>query len=172
MRDRRWSWSAAPLALWVLLLAMSVSGCESLQRKLTRRSKQPKPAPTPIINFQDYSKAFTPLDRYRKHYLIFDYWQEDLLEALGRQPLNPKRVRIASTESLAELGALQQLLVEDAAAPLAALLEERAGFDRQLQAGLLNETQASSLRRRLEQQGRRIHREFFWRDIEDQLKEQ
>ncbi len=170
MRDRQWGWSAAPLALWVLLLAMSVSGCESLQRKLTRRSKRPKPAPTPIINFQDYSKALTPLDRYRKHYLIFDYWHEDLLEALGRQPLNPKRVRIASTESLAELGALQQLLGEEAAATLAALLEERAGLDRQLQAGLLNGTQASSLQRRFEQQGRRINREFFWRDIEDQLK--
>ena len=157
-------------ALWGLALVLGLSGCESLQRKFTRRSKQQKPPPTPIINFQDYSKAMTPLDRYRKHCLIFDYWNDDLLQALQGRPLNPKRVHRASTESLAELEVMQQLVADDVAQRMAPLFEERAALNRQLQGGPLNDTQASTLQRSIERQARHIDREFFWRDVQDQLK--
>ncbi len=169
MHDRRRGCGAWRPLLWSAVLIVGVSGCESLQRKLTRRSKQPKPPPTPIVNFQDYSQATTPVDRYRKHYLIFDYWNEDLLQALDRQPVNPKRVQRASSESLVELDAMKSLMNDDAVQRMAPLVEARAALNQRLQ-GSLNEAQASSLRRSVEQQGRQIHREFFWRDVQDQLK--
>lgn len=151
------------------LLTTGLVGCESFQRKFTRRSK-PQPPPTPIISFQDYTQAMTPLDRYRKHYLIFQYWDGELLEAFQSQSPNPKRLKRASSESLGELQALQGLVTDDVAVRLSPLIEERAKIDEELQRGATGFPRASALQRVIEAQSRRIHREFFWRDVEDHLK--
>ena len=150
--------------------AIGLSGCESLQRKFTRKPKHPRAAPSPITIFQDYSSAMTPADRYSKHYLIFDYWQDDLLDALQSPPVNPKRYKRASEESLVELRALQGLLTDEAAGRMAPLLEERAKLDGQLQRGLLMPSQVSGLVQTLERQARQVNRDFFWRDVEGALK--
>ena len=113
----------------------------------------------------------TPLDRYRKHYMMFDYWNGELVDALQSQSLNPKRYKQASSESLAELRTLQGLLAEAVGARMAPLLEERAKIDDQLQHGILTPVQAGGMARTLESQERQIHREFFWRDVEEHLKE-
>ena len=153
-----------------LLIGMLSSGCESLQRKFTRKPKHPVAAPSPIINFQDYTRALTPLDRYRKHYLMFDYWNHDLLDGLRATPLNPKRLKRASKESTAELKILQEMLTEEKFRNMTAILEEREGVDRQIQGGRIVASQVSTLLRSLESQTRQIQREFFWRDVEDALK--
>ena len=144
-------------------------GCESLQRKFTRKPKQPPAAPSPIIQFQDYTMALTPLDRYRKHYLMFSYWHDALLDGLEAIPLNSKRFRRASEESLGELNILQGLLTDDLAIRLTPIIEERAAIDHQLQHRQLGEAQARIIWRTLESQERRIHREFYWRDVVDHL---
>ena len=140
-----------------------------MQRKLTRKPRQPASRPSPIINFEDYTRAMTPLDRYRKHYLIFDYWNGELLDALQTRSVNPKRVKRASSESLAELRTMKTLVVESFASRVDPVIEERAKIDQQLQ-GSFSESQANGLWRALDAQTRRIHRELFWRDVEDQLK--
>jgi len=159
----------------VLVIALSLcvlTGCEALQRKLTRKPKHPRASPNPIISFQDYTRAMTPLDRYRKHHLMFDYWNSELIASLTAQPLNPKRTRRASTEALAELETLQGLMVDGVASRLRPFIEERARIHRQLQRGSVGETRATAVSRQLESQTRQIQRDFSWRDVEDQLKPQ
>ncbi|MBI3320642.1 MAG: hypothetical protein HYZ91_00035 [Candidatus Omnitrophica bacterium] len=155
------------------MLTGSTVGCESLQRKFTRKPKDPTAAPSPILTFQDYTQAMTPLDRYRKHFLMFDYWNEDLMVALQEttpnSAVNPKRLKRSSGESLAELRTLKALLVEEVGARLEPLIEERATIDRQLQRGDFSATELHRLSRTLEAQTRRIHRDFYWRDVEDHL---
>ena len=114
----------------------------------------------------------TPLDRYRKHYLMFDYWNEELIEALQSNPINPKRFKRASSEALEELRTMSSLVVDDVAARFTPLIEERDQIDRDLQSGGFNTSQANIFGRTLEAQTRQIHREFFWRDVEDRLKPQ
>ena len=163
---------------WMLLVVACVCvttgvGCESLQKKLTRKSKTPAARPTPIVTFQDYSRAMTPLDRYRKHYAIFDYWNAELLDALNTpatSALNPKRAKRASAESLQELQTLYALLQDDVAAHSSRLLEERARMDRTIQQDGQLSSQLDTLRRTLEEQSRTIHRELFWRKVQDRLK--
>ena len=145
-------------------------GCESLQRKFTRKSKTPRPRPTPIIQFQDYTRAMTPADRYRKHALIFDYWNGELLASFEQQPLNLKRVKKASAESLGELQTMRSLVTDDAAAHFSPLLDERTVLDRQLQAGDLSASTVSRVQRQVEAQTRQINRELSWRDMEEHLK--
>ena len=157
--------------LCVSVAALCLCGCESVQRKFTRKSKRAEPPPSPIINFQDYTRAMTPLDRYRKHYLMFDYWNDELIESLQSPPLNPKRFKRASTEALGELHMMQGLVSDDLAGRMAPLIHERSTIDRQLQAGGIADIQAGMLSRTLEAQTRHVHREFFWRDVQDQLKQ-
>ena len=157
------------VACSLLLVAVLSTGCESLQRKLTRKSNHPAPPPSPIIQFQDYTRTLTPLDRYRKHYLMFDYWNSELISALQGSSLNPKRVRRASMESLAELNTMKGLLADDVAARLAPVIEERAKIDHRLQSGSFGAAEASPVWRALEFQTRQVNREFFWRDVEEHL---
>ena len=123
-----------------------------------------------MTQFQDYSRTFTPLDRYRKHCIMFDYWQHELVAALQRQPFNPKLLRRASADSLTELETLKSLVDETTAGRIAPLVEERAQLNRQLQSGVPSEPQARLLAAQLDGQERRLHRDFFWRDVEDRLK--
>ena len=160
---------------WSLItssLVTVLTGCESFQRKFTRPAKRPKAAPSPIISFQDYSRAMTPLDRYRKHYAIFDYWNAELMAALETRSPNPKRIKLASTEALGELEAMRTLVTDDVAARFNPLLKERTAIDRELQSPSFTATGSEMIRRQLEAQTRQIHRELFWRRVEDQLKGQ
>src|SRR3990167_1909547 len=152
-----------------LLLVASVTGCESLQRKLTRKKKV-QPPPAPVTLFQDYSAAITPLDRYQKHYAIFDYWNAGLLAALEARPLNPKRVMLASTEALGELETMKTLLTESAAARLDSLVKEQTKIHHEAVSPGLDAYGAATVARRLEAQTRSIHRDFFWRKVQDELK--
>ncbi|MBI3997212.1 MAG: hypothetical protein HY352_06090 [Candidatus Omnitrophica bacterium] len=163
---------------WLLLSAVccvlcaGLTGCESFQRKFTRKSKIPKPPPTPIINFEDYTRAMTPLDRYRKHYMLFDYWNTELIDTLAASPLNPKRFKRASTDALEELKTLRTLVSDEIAARLTPLIEERAKIDDRLQREAFSPTLVHGLRHTLEVQQREVRRHFFWRDVQDQLKPQ
>ena len=167
---RRMSWVLLVAGCW--LLAAGLTGCESFQRKFTRKEKHPKPAPTPIISFQDYSRAMTPLDRYRKHYAIFDYWNAELIAALEVRTPNPKRIKLASTEALAELEAMRTLVTDDIATRFDPLLKARTALGRELQSPSFSATQSETVKRELEAQTRQIHRELFWREVKDQLKGQ
>ncbi len=158
------------LAAALGLLIMGLTGCESLQRKLTRKPK-PYVRPTPVIHFQDYTHAMTPLDRYRKHYLMFDYWNGQLVDELASQSANLKRLREASGEALKELQTLQGLLQDPLTAQMGRLIQTRTRIDQQLGTGSASPPQCAFMQRVLETQTRQIHREFFWKNITEHLKE-
>ena len=154
----------------VCLLLIGLTGCEGLQRKFTRKPKHAAAPANPIISFQDYTRAMTPMERYRKHAIMFDYWNDELLDTLQDTHPSPKRLKRASSESLMELEALQGLLSEEKSSHLNQFVEERVKINEQLQAGSLNWSQTSILWQRLESQTRHIQRDFSWRDVEDDLK--
>ena len=142
-----------------------------MQRKLTRKPKS-YVRPSAIIQFQDYSRAMTPLDRYRKHYVMFDYWNSELLGALEGRDFNVKRLRTYSSEALQELRQLQALLQDDRAAQVEPLIAQRATVDQQINQRPLMPSDLGAIRQRLEGQTRRIHRELSWRVVEDHVKGQ
>jgi hypothetical protein len=165
--QRRWHLLAVCCVLSAALL-----GCESLQRKLIRKPKH-RPKPTPIVKFTDYTRTMTPLDRYRKHAVMFEYWNGELVKALEdtvpNQPVNQKRLRRMSTESLGELRVMRGLVTEAAAARFDPLLAEREALDREIQGTQVGYARVSTLRQTLERQTRDIHRDLFWRQMQDHL---
>ena len=159
--------------LAVCLAGLLVAGCESMQKKFTRKRRTPVARPNPIINFLDYSRAMTPMDRYRKHYLMFDYWNDQLLQALSSPPINPKRFKQSSAEAVTELQTMRMLLNDEAASKLSPHVDARIKLNEELQRERadMNSVQASALRRRVEEQTRSIQRGFSWQDMRDSLKE-
>ena len=159
------------LLYWSLVTSSLVTGCgcEALQKKFVRKRKTPLTRPTPIIHFQDYTRALTSLDRYRKHYVMFDYWNDELVGTLEDRDFNLKRLRKDSAEALQELRVLQGLLQEDLAAEVDPLIEERAALNRRIQDRHLMPSDLGAIRQRLEVQTRQIHRALFWRAVEDRL---
>ena len=112
----------------------------------------------------------TPLDRYRKHSMLFDYWNNDLCESLQGSSFNAKRLKRASSESLLELQTLQGLLTDEMATRLTPIIEGRTAIDRRIQQGGVEPYQANPVVRILDEQTRQMHREFYWRKVEDRLK--
>jgi len=103
--------------------------------------------------------------------VLFEYWNAELLDGLKVPTANPKRLKRTSAESLEELRILRGLLQDDLAARMDRIIEERQGLDRQIQSGSYSQAQLDAMRRALETQTRQLDREFFWRDVEDRLKE-
>lgn len=159
---------------------VTLLGCESLQKKFVRKSK-PHARESPVISFQDYTRTMTPLDRYRKHYVLFEYWNQELLDALEGHAvsvspitgsgLNPKQAKQASRESLKELQVLQGLLQDDKATQVAPIIDERRRIDQHIQQGLSGGAPLDAMRQRLEAHTRQINRTLFWRHVEDSLKD-
>ena len=77
-----------------LLGAGALSGCEGLREKFIRKPKGPTERPQAIFRFVDYSTLMTPVDRYRKHAMLFDYWS-----ALGMSS-NRKGDQVHASKSL------------------------------------------------------------------------
>ena len=150
-------------------LLTGLTGCESLQKKFTRKPRTPIGRPSPVVTFRDYTEGVTPLDRYRKHFVIFEYWNDQLMTELQQRDRNPKRFRRASRESLQELQSLQGLLQPDVAVGLQPLLEARARMDQRLQHDTMIDSQHHILLRTLEAQTRQLNREFYWRKVQDRL---
>ena len=162
LRARLW-WLSGLL----LIGLVAASGCDSFERKFIRQSKYVRPSP--VIQFQDYSKGATPLDRYRMHALLFDYWNDLLLQELNGA-MNLKRARHVSHEALSELGALESLLQEQPAAELAAMKALWIGVDQQLQEAKLVPPNTDTMRRQLERQTREFEHRFSWRDVQEQMR--
>ena len=160
----------APLwgSIAVCALGFWGSGCETLQQKFVRKSKTTK-RDSPIILFEDYTSTQTPLDRYRKHYAMFDYWNAQLLDELSAREVNTKRVHQASVEALKELQSLKAMLSDELQGTAGQFIRDRGRFDLAIQRGDAASSQRDWLRRDVEAQTRQIHRTLFWRKVEDHL---
>ncbi len=162
---RQWWLSCGTLCL----VLTGAGGCESLQRKFTRIPKHPTSPPTPIVAFRDYEGALTPVERYRKHFLLWSYWNDTLIETLRDPPHNDKRIAYLSGEALEEMAVLQTLLSETVATRLDPLLAWRRTIHQELVRGAVSPSQVDRIVRGFESQKRVLHREFFWKDVVDSL---
>lgn len=152
-------------------VAAGISGCsESWQKKFVRKRPASVERPSPVVRFQDYAGAMTPLERYRKHFLMFEYWNLQLLDELAEPTANPRRFRRASEQSLEELRQLHALLAEAKAQAVEPIVAARGRLDQQIQAGPYHPANLSSIRMSLDAQTRQIDREMDWRHVDQELK--
>jgi hypothetical protein len=149
---------------------VAAAGCSEAMQKKFIRQKKAEPRPSPITQFDDYRQSLTPVDQYRKHYMMFEYWNAQLLDSLVSTSGNAKRVQRASSEALHELRQLVAMVQGPLAAQVQSLLAQREQLDRQLRDSIEDQSQLSLLRQRVELSQRKIHRLMAVSKVEELLK--
>ena len=88
-------------------VALSIAGCDSLQKKFTRKTKVVK-APR-IIQEQKYIVKPTP-ELYEKHFSYWQSWSSEIIQRLGD---NQKKDERCIEEILGQLGDMRKILVPE-----------------------------------------------------------
>ena len=94
----------------VFFLAMTLTGCDSLQRKFTRKKKETKPIPR-LYQLKKYDVK-PSAELYSKHYAYWQSWMSELIQDLGDN--HKKDVRCID-EALSQLHDMQNILVQEKA---------------------------------------------------------
>ncbi|MBU1038385.1 MAG: hypothetical protein KJ994_04980 [Candidatus Omnitrophica bacterium] len=94
----------------IFLLAVTLTGCDALQRKFTRKKKETKPIPR-LYQLKKYDvKPSAAL--YSKHYAYWQSWMSELIQDLGDN--HKKDVRCID-EALSQLHDMRNILVQEKA---------------------------------------------------------
>jgi len=150
----RWHVKKSLSIVIICVLAVTLTGCDALQRKFTRK-KAPVKAPR-IYQEKKYVKSPTP-ELYQKHYVYWMTWQSDVLEKLGKNRLRCMR---GMEELIGHLKDMQNILVPekgDELTPHINNLVKVRDMIAKNDLGTGNETYA---RMSLEREDRYIKREF------------
>ena len=137
----------------------------AIQRKFTRKTAHPTPAVA--ITTKDYESQLSPEERYRRHYAMWDFWHAELMEGLGG---NSKRAIRAVEEGMAELQALEALLVPEKRAQLAGHVERLERLHQELVKGTMSDTARYRWRPELELQQRTLHHDFAWQHVQEDVR--
>lgn len=144
------------------LLSTSLCGCASFKKKFVRKPKDIE-KPTPIMHTKDYTQEYPNILLYKKHYLFWRYWQEELINSLGS---NRKKEFRCARSALDELKALGNYLIPEGKESLAPYIAELESITKQILSKRLIGSQVSKLKRELEKHKRNVQRSFFYKDVE------
>ena len=93
-----------------VILALTLTGCDALQRKFTRKKKYTKPVPR-LYQLKKYDiKPSAAL--YSKHYAYWQSWMSELIQDLGG---NRKKDIRCIEEALSQAHDMQNILVQEKA---------------------------------------------------------
>lgn len=149
-------------ALMIILL----SGCEGLQRKFVRQPKQ-KQKPIPVVQTVDYSKDLRVEELYKKHFLFWKSWHNELIDRLEE---NYKK-RISCFDSLiSSLKSMRKYLSEEKAAEIDPFISQIEALEPEIKQERLSTSEAYRIRTTLEKTRRQIDKRFSYRDVKDFLR--
>jgi len=95
-------------------LLLDLLGCEAFTRKFTRKPKKSDAAIEMVLVPEEYQGPnLTKEEIYRQHYLYWNSWQDELINALTQNASLKKKVDCAR-EALKNLVNMKMMLVEDA----------------------------------------------------------
>ena len=103
----------------VICVAASLVGCDSVQRKFTRKKKDVKKVPM-VVQAKKYEKKPSP-ELYSKHFSYWQSWQSELIQRLGD---NHKKDSRCIEEILSQLNDMRNLLVQEKADELGKHIKE------------------------------------------------
>ncbi|MBF0521648.1 MAG: hypothetical protein HQL24_01180 [Candidatus Omnitrophica bacterium] len=95
----------------LLAVSLSLSGCETLRKKFTRKKKEDEESTVmPILEPIEYpANKESSQEKYTYHYSLWKGWYKDLVAALDDNE-NDKRVKYLLTETMTQLEEMTKLL--------------------------------------------------------------
>src|SRR3989338_3612583 len=106
------------------VLILPMAGCASVQKKFTRKKKEPKHVAATIY-FEEgpHQKKYSNVYYYKTHYTLWKTWHEDLIKVIGG---NRKKIARCAEESLSHLTQMRNCLVPEKQKALDPLVKEMA----------------------------------------------
>jgi len=98
----------------VLVLSISLSGCEPLRKKFTRKKKgEKKEEFLPILDPIDYpASRISAIEKYKYHYSLWQVWSKDLMQML-REPTMDKRKNYLLSQITQQLEEMKRWIPEE-----------------------------------------------------------
>lgn len=139
----------------ICALATTLTGCDALQRKFTRKKKAPAKMPR-IFQEKRYIKSPTP-ELYQKHYIYWVTWQAEVLQKLGK---NRRRCERCMEELIGHLQDMQNMLVPEKGDVLTPHIKNLMVVRDMIAKNDLGKGNETYARMTLEREDRYIKREF------------
>lgn len=152
------------IAIIAIFLVVSLTGCEAVQRKFTRKKKTvAKPR---FYQLKKYIKKPTP-ELYKQHYAYWASWQEDMIQSLGQ---NHKRDKRSIEEAVGHLKDMQNILVPKKAEEMQPHIDKMEAAKEIIYRGDLSFANKDSIMGTLEREERAIKRDFCYNKVKDSLR--
>lgn len=156
--------SAAALLLLSLFLG---SGCATVQKKFTRKKKEPAHIPSVVYIEQGaYQKKYSNDYYYRTHFTLWKSWHSELVDNIGG---NHKKVLRAAEESLSHLTELNQYLVPAKQAELKPLIDSLSAVENKIEDNRYSKSDESGFRAELEKIQRIVSNNFYYDKVKEQV---
>lgn len=152
----------------LLLVFLSSVGCATVQKKFTRKKKEPahKPAAVYIEQEGSYQKKYSNEYYYKTHFTFWTSWHEELLGDLDG---NQKKMQRSSEEAWNHLVEMSKYLKPEKRAELAPLKVDFEKIYQKIKKGNFRPSDKPLLRTELERIGRIIASNFYYNKIKDNL---
>ncbi|MBF0570056.1 MAG: hypothetical protein HQL18_04710 [Candidatus Omnitrophica bacterium] len=117
VRNNRWAFMKPCLVILVLVfLVGSFSGCATLRKKFTRKSKQQDKGDNfvPVLVPEEYQRVETSsIDAYKTHYAMARAYFKDMWEALDSRDSGDKQQKYVFVQVAARLQGMADLLTDE-----------------------------------------------------------
>ncbi|MFH1189123.1 MAG: hypothetical protein V1682_00335 [Candidatus Omnitrophota bacterium] len=150
----------------VLFTAASLVGCDSLQRKFTRKKKETKPVPR-LYQVKKYDVK-PSVELYKKHYAYWQSWMSELIQDLGD---NHKRDVRCVDEALSQLHDMRNILVREKADALTKHIRRIEDVRDTIVKEDLSQYNKSQVMMTLEREDRIVKSEFAVTKIKDHIRD-
>ena len=155
---------------WYLLAVMvfPMTGCASVQKKFTRKPKEPKHIPAANY-FEEgpYQKKYSNAYYYKMHYTLWKSCHEDLTR--GTADGNRKKTERNYEDALNHLMEMRTYLVAEKQKELEPMLNELTELTKKFETGGYSKSEESSTRAELEKIKRFVSSNFYYNKIAGQI---
>ena len=151
--------------LIIFFLLLNLAGCDSIQKKFTRKKKEPVKAPR-LYQEKKYEKKPTP-ELYKKHFSYWVSWQSELISLLGQ---NHKKDARCIEEIVGNLKDMQNILVPEKGVEMESHIEKLEKVKNIILNEDLSQANKVYVMATLEREDRAIKREFKYSKVKNYFK--
>ena len=152
------------IIMTVFCLTVSLTGCDAVQRKFTRKKKTAVKMPR-FYQVKKYPKKPAP-ELYKKHYSYWRTWQGELIDNIGQ---NNKKARRCAEEAVGQLRDLQGLLIPSKAEEMERHIVSMEGVRDIIARGDITFATKDSVRQTAEREDRIIGKDFCFAKVKNYL---
>ena len=154
------------MAIIIVSIAITLVGCDALQKKFTRKKKETKPIPK-LYQLKKYDVK-PSAELYSKHYAYWQSWMSELIQDLGDN--HKKDVRCID-EALSQLHDMRNILVQEKADALTKHIRRIEEAREIIIKEGLSQYNRNQIMLTLEREDRTVKSEFAVARIKDHIRE-